>query len=440
VLIGRLYFECSSGPEKEAFVKWISYQEHNFDERVQAMHDYLTPAPEVVQTVRQIIADIRQRGDQALVEITNRYSSVPIDRNSLSLGMKVSAPDLKTKKALLASQKNILRFHKKRLPQSWKGRNGEGAEVGEQYLPLDRVGLYIPGGTAPLVSSALMTITLAKLAGVKEIVVVTPPPVHPVLHYAIKLAGATEIYQCGGAQAIAALAYGTASIKSVNKVFGPGNTYVVEAKRQVFGRVGVDLLPGPSEIAVLADKTAVPSYVASDLLAQAEHGHGSRIFLISPDKPWMEKVSAEIEKQIQPLQRQQHLRETLNLSCSFIQVKNLKQGVELVQKIAPEHLSLCCVGGAKLAPGIRNCGAIFVGDFSPVAAGDYAAGPSHELPTNGAGRYSSGLTVDQFVRRTSIVRYDKNALKRVAPTITALAAVEGMSAHQHSIEIRLKKK
>jgi histidinol dehydrogenase len=419
-------------------VKWISYLEHDFDNRVAAIHDYVTAAPEVVQTVRQIMADIKQRGDQALVEITNRYSTVPIERSSLALSTKVRPPEAKIKKALLASQKNIIRFYKNQLPKSWKSKNTEGAEFGEYYQALDRVGIYVPGGTAPLVSSALMTITLAKLAGVKEIVVVTPPPVHPVLHFAIRFAGATEMYQCGGAQAIAALAYGTSTIKAVSKVFGPGNSYVVEAKRQVYGRVGVDLLPGPSEIAVLADKTAVPAYVAADLLAQAEHGHGSRIFLLSPDKPFMEKVVAEIEKQVQGLTRQQQLRETLNLGCYLIHVKNLKQGVDLVQKLAPEHLSLCCVGAIKLAPTIANCGAIFIGDFSPVAAGDYAAGPSHELPTNGAGRYASGLTIDQFVRRTSIVRYDSKALKRGSATINALAEVEGMSAHKNSVEIRLK--
>jgi len=421
-------------------VKWISYLEHDFENRVAAIHDYVTPAPEVVQTVRQIVADIKQRGDLALVEITNRYSPVPIDRSSLSLKAKPATPSANIKKALLASQKNIVRFYKKQIPKSWRGKNVEGAEFGENYQALDRVGIYVPGGTAPLVSSALMTITLAKIAGVKEIVVATPPPVHPVLHFAIKFAGATEIYQCGGAQAVAALAFGTSSIRPVNKIYGPGNSYVVEAKRQVYGRVGIDLLPGPSEIAVLADKSAVPAFVAADLLAQAEHGHGSRIFLLSPDKVFMEKVSAEIEQQVQTLNRQQQLRETLNLSCYLIHVKNLKQGVDLVQKIAPEHLSLCCVGAAKLAPSIRNCGAIFVGDFSPVAAGDYAAGPSHELPTNGAGRYSSGLTIDQFLRRTSIVRYDKGSLKRVSATVTTLAEVEGMSAHKNSVEIRTKKK
>lgn len=421
-------------------MKWISYKENDFEKRLEAIYAYINPTPEVVQTVRQIVADIRQRGDQALIEITNRYASLPIDRKTLTVTEKVKTPSADIKSALLASQRNIIKFYKKQIPKSWKSKNTEGAEFGENYAPLDRVGIYVPGGTAPLVSSALMTITLAKVAGVKEIVVVTPPTIHPVLHYAIKFAGATEIYQCGGAQAIAALAYGTSSIRAVNKIYGPGNSYVVEAKRQVFGKVGIDLLPGPSEIAILADHTAVPSFVAADLLAQAEHGHGSRIFLLSTDKGFMDKVAAEIELQMQSLSRQQHLRETLNLGCYLIHVKSIKQGIELVEKMAPEHLSLCCVGAAKLAPSIRNCGAIFIGDYSPVAAGDYAAGPSHELPTNGAGHYTSGLTIDQFMRRTSIVRYDKSTLKRGAKTIMTLAEIEGMTAHKSSVEIRLKKK
>jgi histidinol dehydrogenase len=340
---------------------------------------------------------------------------------------------------LAKAKRNVEKFYRGQIPRSWSGRNSEGARVGENYQPLDRVGIYVPGGTAPLLSTAIMTVTLARLAGVPEIVVCTPSPVHPALHYAIRFAGATEIYQVGGAQAIAALAYGTTSIRPVRKIFGPGNAYVTEAKRQVFGTVGIDLLPGPSEIAVLADKTAKPAFVAADLLAQAEHGPGSQIYLLSPDAAFIDSVAAEIEAQMATLGRQQYLRETLNLGCSLIRVKNLQQGIEIVERIAPEHLSLACSGAARIAATIRNCGGIFIGDYSPVAAGDYAAGPSHELPTSGAGKIFSGLTIHEFFRRTSIVAYERRALAKVRRTVETLAETEGMGAHKHSISVRFAK-
>ncbi len=397
-------------------------------------------SPEVVLQVRQILNRVQKEGDRAVVEITNQFASTSITREQLALTSKPHAPKSEIKEALRKAQRNIEIFYRPCLPKSWLGKNHEGAQVGEIYQPLERVGIYVPGGTAPLVSSALMTITLAKTAGVESIVVCTPPPVNPVLHYAIKLAGAAEIYQVGGAQAIAAMAYGTESIKAVNKVYGPGNAFVVEAKRQVFGRVGVDLIPGPSEVAVLADKSAKPAFVAADLLAQAEHGPGSQIFLISTEKKLIEAVKEEIERQIVAHPRIQYLRETLNLGCTLLLVKNIKQGVQIVEAIAPEHLSLVCAGAKELGKKIRNCGGIFVGDYSPVAAGDYAAGPSHEYPTNGSARSFSGLTVDQFVRKTSFVRYEKDALKRGRKTIETLAEVEGMTAHKASVSVRFAKK
>ncbi|MDX6767543.1 MAG: histidinol dehydrogenase [Candidatus Methylacidiphilales bacterium] len=420
-------------------MKRLSYSEPGFQERLKQFDRTYQSNPEVVQSVRQIIAEVRQRGDRGLIEIHNRYTSVPLERADLTLKTKPKLPPVAVREALKKAMRNVEKFYQNRVPQSWSGRNSEGAEVGENYQPLERVGIYVPGGTAPLVSSAIMTVTLARVARVPEIVVCSPGPVAPALHYALRFAGATEIHQVGGAQAIAAMAYGTETIRPVVKVFGPGNAYVTEAKRQVFGRVGVDLLPGPSEIAVLADKTAKPAFLAADLLAQAEHGPGSQIFLITPEKKILEAVATEIEKQMSTLSRQQFLRETLNLGCSLILVKNLKQGVEIVEAIAPEHLSLCCSGAKTLARTIRNCGGIFVGDFSPVAAGDYAAGPSHELPTGGAGKTFSGLTIDQFVRRTSIVCYDRKALGRARRTVETLAATEGMDAHLESVAVRFRK-
>jgi len=420
-------------------MKHLSYKQADFIERVRELNQGAEPPHEIVQQVRQILSQVKSGGDMALLEINNRFTSLPITRAEMELKGKPKAPKPAVKEALRKAHRNIEKFYKARIPKSSVSKNSEGAQVGEVYQPLRRVGIYVPGGTAPLVSSALMTVTLAKTAGVESIVVCTPGPVNPVLHYAVKLAGADEIYQVGGAQAIAAMAFGTSSIKPVYKIYGPGNVYVVEAKRQLYGRVGIDLIPGPSEVAVLADNTAKASFVAADMLAQAEHGPRSRIFLISDSEKLIEKVKAEIEKQIQSLDRIQYLRETLNLGCYFILVKNLKQGVEVIETIAPEHLSLACKNAKKLAETVHHCGGIFVGDYSPVAAGDYAAGPSHVYPTNGSATAFSGLTIDQFFRKTSFISYERSSLKKGAKTIETLAEVEGLTAHKKSVSIRFAK-
>ncbi|MDR1145620.1 MAG: histidinol dehydrogenase [Verrucomicrobiales bacterium] len=419
-------------------MKHLSYQQADFDARVRELNRGAEPPQEIIQQVRQILSQVKAGGDLALVEINNRFSTEPVTRAELELKTRPRTPRPAIKEALQQARRNIEKFYRARIPRSVMSRNTEGAQVGEIYQPLRRVGIYVPGGTAPLVSSALMTVTLAKTAGVKSIAVCTPGPVQPVLHYAIKLAGADEIYQVGGAQAIAAMAYGTASIKPVHKIYGPGNVYVVEAKRQVYGQVGIDLLPGPSEVAVLADGSARPDFVAADLLAQAEHGPRSRIFLVTDHERLLEKVRAEIERQLPTLGRVQYLRETLNLGCYLVLVKNLRQGVEVIETIAPEHLSLAGQAAARLAGRIHHCGGIFVGDYSPVAAGDYAAGPSHVYPTNGSATAFSGLTIDQFFRKTSVIHYEKAALKKGAKTIATLAEVEGLAAHKKSVTIRLE--
>ena len=420
-------------------MKQLSFKQADFNDRILDLNRAADVPQEVVQQVRQILNQVKAGGDMALVEINNRFSPQPITRAELELKAKPKPPKPAVKEALGKAHRNIQKFYQSRLPKSSVSRNAEGAQVGEVYQPLRRVGIYVPGGTAPLVSSALMTVTLAKTAGVESIAVCTPGPVNPVLHYAIKLAGADEIYQVGGAQAVAAMAFGTSSIKRVNKVYGPGNVYVVEAKRQLFGQVGIDLLPGPSEVAVLADAKAKAALVAADMLAQAEHGPRSRIFMVSDSEKLIGEVKAEIERQIVSLDRIQYLRETLNLGCWFILVKNLKQGVEVIEQIAPEHLSLVCKDAQKLARQIRHCGGIFVGDYSPVAAGDYAAGPSHVYPTNGSAVAFSGLTIDQFFRKTSFINYDKASLKKGAKTIEVLAEVEGLTAHKKSVSIRFGK-
>lgn len=417
-------------------MKQLSAEQPGFAEQLARLNRHYHANPEVVQTVRRIRAEVREGGDAALVAIHNRFSNQPITRGELRLTRRPAPPAAPLRRALEASIRNVEKFHRPQVPRSWQGRNSEGARVGEIYQPLDRVGIYVPGGTAPLISTAVMTVTLARVAGVPEIVACTPGPVPPALHHALIRCGASEIYQVGGAQAIAAMAYGTETIRPVRKIFGPGNAYVTEAKRQVFGQVAVDLLPGPSEIAVLADGTARPAWVAADLLAQAEHGPGSQIYLLTPSAPLLEAVVAEIERQVAGQPREAYLRETLNLGCYLIKVKNLSQGMEIVEAIAPEHLSLVCKGAEKIAPRIRNCGGIFLGDWSPVAMGDYAAGPSHELPTGGAGKMFSGLTIHEFFRRTSLVQYDRSSLRRGRATVELLAREEGLAAHAASVAIR----
>jgi histidinol dehydrogenase len=322
----------------------------------------------------------------------------------------------------------------------WK--NEQGAEVGERFDPLNRVGVYVPAGTAPLVSTAIMTVSLAAAAGVPNIVVTSPAgsrkTMNPGLLTALQLAGATEIYKIGGAQAIAALAFGTETIKPVAKVFGPGNAYVTEAKRQVFGYVAVDLVPGPSEILVIADDTANPRWIAADLLAQAEHGRGSVICLIALDEKILKTVQLEIAQQVEYVTRRAFLREVLEQNAFFALAKDEQQAIQVANEFAPEHLSLVTRHAEKIAEAILTAGAIFIGNFSPVAAGDFLAGPSHELPTGGAAKSFGGLTVDQFQRRTSIVRYDQEALARSASIISQFSRVEELDAHGRSVTIRFE--
>lgn len=393
------------------------------------------PEEGVAETVRAIIEEVRAHGDTALENFTAKFDGIPLKAKDFPVRRKPPEPGKKEKAALEHSFANVLSFSKANRPRNWNRKNREGASVGEIYHPFERVGINVPGFSAPLVSTALMTVTLAHAAGVPEIVVVTPPPVNDLMLYALRLAGATEIYQVGGAHAMAALAYGTSTIKRVNKIFGPGNKYVVEAKRQVLGVVAIDQLPGPSEIAVVADDTARPDFVAADLLAQAEHGPGSQILFLTPSAKLLEAVAAQIEAQLPSLSRQDYLAQTLQ-SSRLILTKSLIEAVQIVENFAPEHLSLVVKKGRSVAKKIRNSGAIFIGNHSPVAAGDYIAGPSHTLPTGGAAKSFPGLTIDQFYKRTSLVEYTPKAIRKAAPNIEILARLEKLDAHARSAKIR----
>ncbi|MFM7102732.1 MAG: histidinol dehydrogenase [Verrucomicrobiota bacterium] len=405
--------------------------------------------PVIEERTRAILEAVWTRGDDALVELTERFDGAKLTPGQLALttaellGASLTA-DASLRAAVQEAHRNIARFARRSLRRNWEMTNSHGARVGEKFDPFPRVGLYIPGGTAPLVSTALMTITLARVAGCPEIVVCTPcgrdGSVNPALLHAAVTAGATEIHRVGGSQAIAALAYGTPTIRPVQKIFGPGNAYVVAAKRRLFGRVAIDLLPGPSEVCVLADDSAPPAAVAADLLAQAEHGSGhERVWLVSPSARLLRAVEREIARQLPTLGRAEFIRKALAAGGWLIQVQDLAAGVALVNRLAPEHCEVITRQARRVSTGIRTAGAIFLGPDSPTVLGDYVAGPSHTLPTGGAGASFAGLTVDQFQRRTSVVEYRRAALRKGLPGVLAFAALEGLDAHGRSAAIRLGK-
>ncbi|HRT56911.1 MAG TPA: histidinol dehydrogenase [Candidatus Paceibacterota bacterium] len=402
--------------------------------------------PEIEQRARTILEAVRARGDKALLEFTERFDGAKLRPEQLAITRaELMAASLKADPALRAAvaeaEKNIAAFARRSRRRNWQMRNSHGAVVGEKFDPFQRVGVYIPGGTAPLVSTALMTASLAKVAGCPEIVVCTPcgkdGTVNPALLFAARAAGATEIYRVGGAQAIAAMAYGTPTIRRVQKIFGPGNAYVVAAKRLVVGHVAIDLLPGPSELLVVADETANPRHAAADLLAQAEHGSGfERVWLVSPSPKLVNSVGREITRQLPRLARRKFIEQVLN-NTWLIQVKTMADAVSLANQLAPEHCQVMTRRPRLVAGGIVTAGALFLGPWSPTVLGDYVAGPSHTLPTGGAGLSFAGLSVDQFQRRTSVVEYTRAALKKALPAVRKFAEVEGLEAHGKSAECRL---
>jgi histidinol dehydrogenase len=420
----------------------LRHSDPEFSSALSALKRHAAASPEVEKTVREIIRAVRSGGDAALLKFTKRFGGPKLTAAQIRITDR-PAIDRSIAQALTIARANVLAFARKSLRESWSMKNAQGATVGERFDPFQRVGIYVPGGTAPLVSTAVMTVTLAAAAGVPEIVVTTPASadgkVNDALLYALGFCGATEIHRVGGAQAIAALAYGTQTIRPVQKIFGPGNAYVVEAKRQCFGHVAIDLLPGPSEILVLADASANPAWIAADLLAQAEHGKGSTILLVTNSAKLLAAVDRAVTAQLATLSRQEHLAGVLAAKNSaLILVKSLDAAVAIANDFAPEHISIVTKDDARIAARIRTSGAIFLGGYSPVAAGDFLAGPSHTLPTGGAGRSFPGLTVGMFQRRTSIVQLDPGSLKKSIPTIAKFSELEGLDAHGRSASIRFQ--
>jgi histidinol dehydrogenase len=437
-------------------MKVIRHSDANFPEK---LHELTASSslfdPVIEQRTRAILDAVQTRGDAALLEFTEKFDGTRLAANQLAVTQaELMVASLKADESLRAAvaeaEKNIASFARKSLLRNWECRNSHGARVGEKFDPFSRVGAYIPGGKAPLVSTVLMTVTLAKVAGCKEIVVCTPcgkdGSINPALLFAARTAGATEIYRVGGAQAIAAMAFGTNTIRRVQKIFGPGNAYVVTAKRLLVGHVAIDLLPGPSEVLVLADDTAKPGFIAADLLAQAEHGSGhERVWLVTTSAKILKAVQGEIAKQLgsreaelPKLTRRKYIQRVIADNAWLIQVKSLDDAVVLANRLAPEHCEVMTRNPRQVSEGILTAGAIFLGPWSPTVLGDYVAGPSHTLPTGGAGASFAGLTVDQFQRRTSVVEYNRASLKKALPAVKKFAELEGLGAHGKSAEIRTK--
>ncbi len=435
-------------PPPPTGMKILSYNDPGYAAFIRRLNRRALPEAGVRDLVAEIIAQVAAKGDDALVTFTKRFDGADLSRKSLfvtdaELAAASKAVTPATRNAVARSLKNIHAFAKHGLRKDWSAKNAEGATVGERFTPFDRVGVYVPGGKAPLVSTALMTAGFAQAAGVPEIIAATPcgpdGSVNPALLFALQAAGATEIIKVGGAQAIAALAIGTKSVRPVDRIFGPGNRFVVEAKRQLVGAVSIDLLPGPSEILILADKSGNPDYIAADLLAQAEHGGDSVVGFATDSKALLNKVVKAIGTQLATLNRGKIIRDVLKTGTFLLHVKSFEEGVAISNAFCPEHLSLITANEKKWLPQIRTAGAIYIGNDSPVAVGDFLAGPSHTLPTGGAGRSFSGLRADQFQRRTSIVRLDKKSIKASLPVVEEFARIEGLDAHGRSTAIRLEK-
>jgi histidinol dehydrogenase len=403
---------------------------------------------DVEQAVREIIADVAARGDQALIELTEKFDRVVPGK----IGLRVTPAELEAATAacepaaldaLKLARDRIETYHRRQLPTDDRWTDPLGVELGHRWTAIEAVGLYVPGGTAAYPSSVLMNAVPAKVAGCPRVVMVVPAPdgkLNPLVLAAAALAGVDEIYRVGGAQAVAALAYGTATIAPVAKIVGPGNAYVAAAKRLVFGRVGIDMIAGPSEVLIIADRDANPEWVAADLLAQAEHDTAAQSILITDDAALADSVTRAVEGQLKTLPRASVAAASWRDFGAIILVATLADAVPLTDAIAPEHLEIEAHDAERLASKIRNAGAIFLGSHTPEAIGDYVAGSNHVLPTARSARFSSGLGVLDFMKRTSILRLDAAALGKLGPAAIALGEAEGLDAHARSVALRLNRR
>lgn len=425
----------------------LKYGQKDFESFFRKIERRAGEVPAAVEkAVKRIISDVAKNGDAALLAYTEKFDGVKLTARR----MKVSPGEIEKAyagadesgiDALRLAARRIADFHERQKPASWFVQEEGGAFLGQRVLPLGIVGVYVPGGKAAYPSSVLMNAVPAKVAGVPRVVMTVPAPrgrLNPYVLIAADLAGVDEIYKVGGAQAVAAMAYGTETVPRVDKIVGPGNIYVATAKRLVFGTVDIDMVAGPSEILVVADRTARPAFVAADMLSQAEHDEMASAILVTNDESLAKAVLGEIDEQIGTLTRKAIAKKSLADYGAVIIVGDMKEAAEVVNRVAPEHLELAVHRPMELLPLIKNAGAIFMGHFTPEAVGDYAAGPNHVLPTGGTARFFSPLGTDDFVKKSSLLSYTREALEEIAPTVTRIAKIEGLEAHANMVNIRLK--
>lgn len=391
---------------------------------------------DVEPVVREILARVKREGDKAVKDFEKKYAVKGEVRRA---GMQVNTG---LKKAIRVAARNIEKFHRAQLRNETVVKIMPGVKAWRGSVPLERVGLYIPGGSAPLFSTVLMLGIPARIAGCREVILCTPPDkngdIHPAILYAAKVVGIKKIFKCGGAQAIAAMAYGTKRIPKVDKIFGPGNAYVTLAKQLVAAEgIAIDMPAGPSEVAILADRTCKPEFVAADLLSQAEHGPDSQVILVSDSDAVIENVMKELRQQLSALPRKNIAEKALQHSKAF-RVKNMKAGLELLNEYAPEHLILACRNASSLARKVSNAGSVFIGNYSCESLGDYASGPNHTLPTGGFARAWSGVSVDTFMKKITFQEVSKKGLRSLGKAVIALAEAEGLQAHSNSVKVRMK--
>jgi histidinol dehydrogenase len=414
----------------------LSTKDKGFDKKLAALTRYdAAQDPAVQKAVRMILADVRKRGDAAVRAYTQKFDGVA--PKEFSLDKRLDAIPREQLEALRAAHERIRAFHERQLQKSWEFTDADGTRLGQQVSALGRVGLYVPGGKAAYPSSVLMNAVPAKVAGVRELVMASPNP-NPLVLAAAALAGVDRVLGIGGAQAIAALAYGTRSIARVDKIVGPGNAYVAEAKRQVFGEVGIDMVAGPSEIVVIADGAAPPDWVAMDLFSQAEHDESAQAILLSPSEKYLDAVAGSIGKLIEQMPRKKVIAASLKARGALIQTRNLEEACAVANRIAPEHLELAVRDPDKFLPSLKSVGAVFLGQWSSESIGDYCAGPNHVLPTAGTARFSSPLGVYDFQKRTSVIGVSQSAAAKLGRIAVTLAQGEGLSAHARAAEMRFK--
>lgn len=428
-------------------MKRLNISDHHFDTDFTALLvDRETTQTNVADVARDIIADVKVRGDDALIDYTSRFDGLDLTANTIRVDNKrindiANTCDASVREALQLTADRLRSYHEKQLPKNELYTDETGTQLGWRWSAIDAVGIYVPGGRANYPSSVLHNAILARVAGVTRLCMVVPTPkgeVNPAVFAAAQIADINEIYTIGGAQAVAALAYGTQNVNAVDKIVGPGNAYVAEAKRQVFGKVGIDMIAGPSEILVIADNQNNPDWIAADLLSQAEHDPSSQSVLITDSTDFADAVTSAIEQTLRTLPREVIARESWENHGAIIVVENWKQAADLANQIASEHLELAIENPESMADSIRHAGAIFMGRHTPEAIGDYVAGPSHVLPTSHTARFSSGLSVYDFIKKTSIIGCTQRSIQAIGHQAATLADAEGLQAHALSVRCRLK--